>query len=621
MSTLLTDQPVDAPPAKSPSRHAWLDWLNDRTSYRYGLRVLFQRELPDGPKWGYSIASCLLWMIVIQVVTGFLLMTTYSPSLATAWASVHFIERDASGAFLRGVHHYAAQAMFVLFLAHLIRVLLTAAFRAPRELVWVTGLLMIPLVLAWAITGNPLSGSQRGISQIDVEGNIIATTPIVGPLLQRILIGGDRVGNLTLTHLYFLHVGLLPALATALLTFHLWQVYRYGLSSGSTSGTTTPQKYWPQQSVRNMIVLSIVLGTVSILAWKVGAPLEVPADPEIEHSPRPEWYLLSLFELRHYFNGPWEIVATLIIPMAVLLFLISVPRIDVACSRRVSAVFRVSVVVLFFGGWSWLTLSSMARDRQDEQFQASEAHLRELSERARMLADRHGVPLEGASALLRNDPKTRGPRLFARHCANCHSHTDESGQGIVAVESSAPNLYGFGTRRWVAELLDPDKISGPEYFGNTRAAEGDMAGTIHDLFDSASSDEERTELTAQMDAVALALAHEAGYVLVTQPDDAAQTRLNEGRELINTSCIDCHKFHDEGDLGSAPDLTGYGSADWLRGMISDPNGERFYPDDLNDRMPAFHSQPHAASGNMLSEDELNLLIAWLRQEWDEAESR
>ena len=475
--------------------------------------------------------------------------------------------------------------------------------------------------LAWAITGNPLSGSQRGISQIDVEGNIIATTPIVGPLLQRILIGGDRVGNLTLTHLYFLHVGLLPALATALLTFHLWQVYRYGLSGGSTSRTTTPQKYWPQQSVRNMIVLSIVLGTVSILAWKVGAPLEVPADPEIENSPRPEWYLLSLFELRHYFNGPWEIVATLIIPMAVLLFLISVPRIDVACSRRVSAVFRVSVVVLFFGGWSWLTLSSMARDRQDEQFQASEAHLRELSERARMLADRHGVPLEGASALLRNDPKTRGPRLFARHCANCHSHTDESGQGIVAVESSAPNLYGFGTRHWVAGLLDPDKISGPEYFGNTRAAEGDMAGMIHDLFDSASSDEERTELTAQMDAVALALAHEAGYVLVTQLDDAAQTRLNEGRELINTSCIDCHKFHDEGDLGSAPDLTGYGSADWLRGMISDPNGERFYPDDLNDRMPAFHSQPHAASGNMLSEDELNLLIAWLRQEWDEAESR
>ncbi len=132
MSVSSIDKQIEPPPVSSLPKRSFRAWLDDRTGYRRGLKTLLGRELADGPKWGYSIASCLLWLMVVQVVTGFLMMTTYSPSLATAWASVHFIARDAAGAFLRGVHHYAAQAMIVLFLVHLVRVLLTAAFRAAR---------------------------------------------------------------------------------------------------------------------------------------------------------------------------------------------------------------------------------------------------------------------------------------------------------------------------------------------------------------------------------------------------------------------------------------------------------------------------------------------------------
>lgn len=612
---------TDAPPQTRTRRRSLRDWLDDRTGYRRGLKLLFGRELPDGPKWGYTIASSLLWLMVVQVATGFLLMTTYSPSLATAWASVHFIEQDAAGAFLRGVHHFAAQAMIVLFLVHLVRVLLTAAFRAPRELVWITGLLLIPLVLVWAITGNPLPGSQRGMSQIDVEGNIVGTTPVIGPVLQRVLIGGDHVGNLTLTHLYFLHVALLPMIAVLLLGVHVWQVYRHGLSGASLKGRVSgarvsrPVPYWPHQTARNMIVLSVVLGTVAFLAWRVGAPLEVPADPEIAHSPRPEWYFLSLFELRRYFNGPWEVVATLVIPLALLLFLVCLPRIDAACSRRIGTVLRVGVVLLFCGGWGWLTLASVLRDRDDAECQKSEAHLAQLSARARELADGQGVPVEGAVALLRNDPKTQGPRLFSRHCANCHSHADAEGNGIIAAEPSAPNLYGFAGRLWIAGLLDPHRIAGPDYFGRTKAAEGDMAGTVRDAFASAATAKERAKLSAEMDAIAAALAAEANSSTQAEPDDASKARMAEGRRLIAERCTDCHKFHDQGELGSAPDLTGYGSRDWLRGMIADPNQDRFYGDGRNDRMPAFHGKPHDSSGNLLTDRELDLLIGWLRQAW------
>ena len=131
MATPYIDKQIDSPPERHALRRSFRDWLDDRTGYRRGLTVLFGRELSDRPKWGYSIASCLLWLMVVQVATGFLLMTTYSPSLTTAWASVHFIEQDTAGAFLRGVHHYAAQAMIILLLVHLVRVLAHGRVPAP----------------------------------------------------------------------------------------------------------------------------------------------------------------------------------------------------------------------------------------------------------------------------------------------------------------------------------------------------------------------------------------------------------------------------------------------------------------------------------------------------------
>lgn len=611
-------------PATSPALggdgRSLRNWLDARTGYRRGIRVLLGRQLPDGPRWGLSVAACLLWLVMVQVATGFLLMTTYSPSLSTAWASVHFIERDGAGAFLRGVHHFAAQAMIVLLAVHLIRVVLTATFRAPRELVWISGLLLIPLVLVWTVTGNPLSGSQRGMAQIDVEGNIIATTPLVGPILQRVLIGGDRVGNLTLTHLYFLHVALLPLLGAGLLGVHLWQLYRHSLS-GSPQLDQPPRRlpYWPHQTVRNMVVLTLILGAVAMLAAKYGARLEMPADPEIEHAPRPEWYFLALFELRRHFNGPWELVATVLIPLAVLSFLVCLPLIDSHCTRRISFVFRYGVVILCCSAWGWLTASSLARDRNDAEYRASEEQMDRLSARARQIADGRGIPVDGAVALLRNDSKTQGPRLFARHCQSCHSHSDADGNGQIAREPSAPNLYRFASREWIAGLLDPRQIDGANYFGRTKAAQGDMVGFVHKTFDAAKSPEKRLAIAGRLQSVAAALSAESARNDEADRNRRDRAHVADGIRLMagEFACTDCHRFHDKGELGSAPDLTGYGSREWLKGMISNPAHERFYGKDRSDRMPAFLANSPDAGSNLLSPGELDLLVDWLRGEWYE----
>ncbi len=603
------------------------------------------RVLPAGPRWAYSTASCLLWLFVIQLVTGLLLMLSYSPSTTTAWASVHFIEQSAAGHFLRGVHHFASHALIILCGVHVVRVLLARAFQAPRELLWITGLILIPMLLVWAISGNPLAGGLKGVAQIEVEGNILGSTPIVGPIMQRILIGGDEVGHLTLTHLYFLHVGLLPLLVIGLLMFHIGQVYRHGLSVAELGGPqddvshlaapnlakmlaaqTTPTmptrlRYFPHQTVRNMIVLSVVLTIISVLAWRLGAPLDAPADPTLLHTPRPEWYFRSLFELRRYFTGDWEFVATMIIPAGVLGFFVLFPLLDRRCSPRTSFVVRVLVVLIGASAWGGLTGLSYVRDWKDAEYVASSAEADALAARARELADRSLLPPTGAITLLREDPKTQGPLLFARHCASCHSHADASGKGIVASEPSAPNLHGFGTADWISGTLDPQRIVSDHYFGKTKFVAGEMVSKVNELF--ADIDEkDAAKLRDDLKLVAQAISAEADLPHSASTDSDQPARIASGRKLLagELACTDCHRFHDDGELGTAPDLTGYGSRDWLLGMIGNPRHERFYAADRNDRMPAFAEDSQHPERNILSPRELTLIVDWLRGDWYEPPS-
>ena len=413
-------------------------WLDERVGHGRWLAAWRNRSLPNGPSWWLTSASLLVWLLAIEVATGLLLMASYSPSLATAWPSVHYIQRSPAGAFLRGVHYYAAQALIVGLAVHLVRVVACGLFRAPRELIWLTGLLSIPLVLMWAVTGNPLSGSQQGLAQIAVEAQIVGSTPMIGPIRSRMLLGGEEVGHLTLVRLYFLHVALLPLAAAGLLGLHVAQAYRHGLAPAQ-DGTAQSRPYWPYQSVRNMTVVALVVSLIAAAAWLHGAPLGAPADTDLPHHPRPEWYFRALFELRRHFTGEQELVATLVIPAFTLLIFLSFPLWDRPLGRRAAGWLRAAALAAGLAGWGWLTALSYYRDWNDPQYLASREQERIWAQRAQLLAAQ-GIPPAGPAELLRNDPQTQGPLLFARHCASCHSWVDDQGRGLVASENSAPNL-------------------------------------------------------------------------------------------------------------------------------------------------------------------------------------
>jgi mono/diheme cytochrome c family protein len=171
----------------------------------------------------------------------------------------------------------------------------------------------------------------------------------------------------------------------------------------------------------------------------------------------------------------------------------------------------------------------------------------------------------------------------------------------------------------VAGVLNPETIAGPEYFGNTAFKEGEMVTWVRDNIGSQLSDLQGDELAAfrrKVEDVAYAVAAESGLVIDKTGDIDA--RITAGREAIvnEFACIECHKFHDDGDLGLAPDLTGYASREWLTAFISNPAHERFYRD-TNDRMPAFAANSDNPALNRLSADDLALIVSWLRGEWYE----
>jgi hypothetical protein len=191
------------------------------------------------------------------------------------------------------------------------------------------------------------------------------------------------------------------------------------------------------------------------------------------------------------------------------------------------------------------------------------------------------------------------------HCAGCHSCADADGRGIVAAEPSAPNLHGFGSREWIAGFLDPGRIADRDHFAETAFREGDMAQHLRGLFADA-GEEGGSALREKLETVAALLAAEAGR------EPAGSPAAIRGRELLagELGCVDCHKFHDQGELGSAPDLTGYASAEWLTDLISAPNHVRFYSD-RNDRMPSFAADASHPELNLLSPQELSMLVQWL----------
>jgi ubiquinol-cytochrome c reductase cytochrome b subunit len=585
------------------------DWLNERTGHRALVRDALDEPVPGGARWAYVWGSALTLSLVVQTVTGWLLMSAYSPSATNAWASVHHITYTMrAGWLIRGVHHFGAQAMVVLLALHLGQTALYGAYRKPREMNWFFGLGLAGVTLGFALTGYLLPWDQKGYWATRVATNIAGTIPGIGTFTQDLLVGGSEYGHMTLTRFYTLHVGVLPALTVALLAVHVALFRKHGITPPSSADTSKVDLFYPRQVGKDLAVALVVMVIIFGLALvEHGAPLDAPADAASDYPARPEWYFLALFEMLKYFHGALEPVGAVGVPAVVIGYLLLLPFVDRTGTPRADGkprstfggrlVFLFPLLLVFLGAGA-LTVKSLRADAGDKAFQESRKVASERASRAIALA-KAGIPPEGPLAMLRNDPETRGAELFEKTCASCH----RLGKiGPPEGKDTAPDLTGWRTKKWVtAVLTDPDA---PNLFGKTPFKEQMPS------FVKPPADPEAAKLFTALKPEEI---DEIGTFLVGQ-SKGDKGEGSPGEKLVKTRCTSCHrldgKTDDEESL--APELRGWASLAWTDAQIADPGSGKTYPKGVMDpklegHMPAF--------GEKLSEKDRKILSQWV---WSKA---
>ena len=587
-----------------------LGWLDQRTGYKAIVKHALYENVPGGARWRYVWGSTLTFCLAIQFITGIFLWMAYSPSSQTAWESVYYIQNEMMGGwFLRGLHHFTAQAMNVLLVLHLMQVVIDGAYKAPREINFWFGLGLLMLVMALSLTGYLLPWDQKGYWATKVATSIAAITPVFGAEVQKLIIGGSDYGHHTLTRFFALHAGVLPAAIIALLVGHIYLFRRHGLKAKEPR-MRPDAAFWPDQVLKDAVACLAVLAAVLFLVIRShGAELTAPADPSEPYSAaRPEWYFLFLFQFLKYFPGGTEIWGAIIIPTVVMLVVFAMPFFG---NWKLGHRFNLGLMWSLLAGAGLLTWLAIAEDGRNPDYLAGVKAGHIEAERVKELAKSPaGISQLGAVNLLRTDPLTQGPKLFAKNCASCHRYDGHDGLGNVPKDAqSAAELKGFAGRQWLAGLLDPAKVGSTNYFGGTKFRDGKMVKFVKKDIAGFSAEEQ-----AQLRKVIAAISAEAELKSQHTADIADATIIAEGRALAagdSMRCTECHQFHKKDEDASAPDLTGYGSREWLFSIISDPAHERHYGK-RNDRMPAF------GKDEVIDAQSIGLLADWLREDWYKA---
>lgn len=284
------------------------DWLDQRFGWDELIAPLRHKTVPlHRLSYWYFLGGITLFLFIIQVLTGILLLLYYRPGANEAFESVQYImTRVQFGWLIRSIHSWSANLMIFTAFAHMFSVLFLKAYRKPRELTWVSGVILLFIVLGFGFSGYLLPWNTLAFFATKVGTQITGQVPIVGRPLMIFLRGGEEVTGATLTRFFGFHVAVLPGLATMLIGLHLLLVQRFGISVPPSVDQEWQQKpvavremrFFPNFMLREMIAWYVGLGTLGALAaifpWNLG----VKADPfgSAPAGIKPEWYFLFMFQ-------------------------------------------------------------------------------------------------------------------------------------------------------------------------------------------------------------------------------------------------------------------------------------------------------------------------------------
>lgn len=287
-------------------------WLDQRFKINSLVDYMGHKVVPvHGHSLFYYLGGITLFLFIVQVVTGILLLMYYRPGADSAYESVRFIVSEvAFGWLIRALHSWSANLMILFAFLHMFTVYFTHAYRKPRELTWLSGVGLLALGLGFGFSGYLLPWNELSFFATRVGTGMVGAIPVIGDQLLIIARGGEEVTGATIGRFFGLHVAILPALFTVMLSVHLIFVQRQGMSEplewqGRPESEKRFQKFFPNFLYRDVLVWLIALNVLALLAvlfpdgvgaihWPLGTKADPFAPPPLVI--RPEWYFMFAFQ-------------------------------------------------------------------------------------------------------------------------------------------------------------------------------------------------------------------------------------------------------------------------------------------------------------------------------------
>ncbi len=445
-------------------------WLDDRGGITEAIKPLAKHLVPPGTKWNYVFGSATLFCFIIQVITGIALAFLFQPSADTAYQSLQYIEHQAFlGHAIRGLHNWGASAMIVLIGIHMARVYLFAAYKFPREMNWLTGVVLFGVTITLAFTGQLMRWDSNGVWTGILAAEQMGRIPVIGDYVAYFFLGGTHLSGESFNRFFSFHVFVLPGIIFLMLGFHLYLVIRNGISEPPKPGRLVdPATYreWYEKLLKKkgvpffpdvmwrdvvfsfgLFILLIVLGVM------VGAPeLTDPPDPTIlKVEPHPDWYFEWIYAIFATMNRNLEPYFLFFAPLIGIIVLFSIPFLNRGGERSpIRRPWAVAGVIFTAGAVISLTI---------------------LGLRAPWVPEYKADPLEYTSIPKHSEKVEKGIEVLNKmKCLYCHKigmHGGESGpeltnvqnrmtrdQLIIRIVNGTEDMPGFGGSLEGDELED-----------------------------------------------------------------------------------------------------------------------------------------------------------------------
>ena len=404
-----------------------LNWIERRTGFVSMTKDFLTEDIPGGASYWYVFGSATLFAMILQIVTGIFLTFFYAPSAATAWESTRSIYTHPFQHFVLSVHYWGASAMIALLFLHLLQVVIWGAYKSPREIQWIVGVLLLLVTMVLGLTGYLLPWDMDAYFASQVAINLTLQVPLIGSWIQQFTQDGTTMGTLTINRFFGLHVWLMPAILVALVGAHL-AIFRHNGPAGPPVEDPRPLKkgrFWPDQLFMDGFASFLIFLFIVALALFAPPFLDAKADPSnATFVPYPAWYFLDLFGLLNLVPGDYEVVGAIIIPGVATALILLMPWIDRATtrtlgSRKLAMGLVFSALCIMWALTVWSQVSIMQKQAAGPP-SAPESQVLAAQEQANITSGGGGnMPPPSTTAAVSPQAKA-GQNVYSEKCSSCH---------------------------------------------------------------------------------------------------------------------------------------------------------------------------------------------------------